>query len=88
MIKYANSAQIVIAHDSEKSGNGFYLYDRAYSSFKYHCKFSLNITEKKTYISTSMLSNVMELSEMENIIKSIDTNLKYVVCDVNMKKRR
>ena len=36
MIKYANNAQIVVAHDSEKSGNGFYLYDRAYGSFKYH----------------------------------------------------
>ena len=88
MIKYSSNAQIVVAHDSEKAGEGYYLYNKAYSSFKNHCKFSLNITEKGTYISTSMLSNFIEFDQMESIIKSIDTNLKFVVCDINMKKKR
>ena len=87
MIKYADKAQIVVAHDSEKGANGYYHYDKAYPYFKFHCKYSLYLPNRG-YISTSMLSNFIDFKIMEKILKSVDTSMKTVVCDQNLKRRK
>jgi hypothetical protein len=87
IIKYAEKAEIVIAHDSEKNSQGYYLYDKAYPYFTYHCKFSLVLPGGR-YISTSVLSNYVSFESLKQILNKVETNLKHVVCDQNMKKRR
>lgn len=79
LIKFAHNAEIVIAHDAEKQST-WYAYEKAYGSFKYHCKFSL-IFGQGNYISTSLLSNFKSFENIEKILRKTSTNLKHVVCD-------
>ena len=86
MVKYANNAQIVVAHDSEKSSESYYQYSKVYSTFKYHCKYSLYVPNG-VYLSTSLLSNNYDVGQLESILKNINTDLMHVACNQTYKRR-
>jgi len=88
IINFANSSQIVVAHDAERQSDSFYLYEakNVRSYFKYACKFSIYDQSKSYYISTLILSNSFDVSRMKKIFDSISTDFGHVSCDLNMKK--
>jgi hypothetical protein len=85
VLSFANNSQIVMCHDAEKNTDSMYLYSKIYKSFKHHCKYSLFLNDNR-YISTSILSNFVALDGLEEILKKINIDKKFVVCDENLKK--
>jgi len=88
IINFANSSQIVVAHDAERQSDSFYLYEakNVRSYFKYACKFSIYDQSKSYYISTLILSNSFDVSRMKQIFDAISTDFGHVSCDLKMRK--
>ena len=89
VIDFAQKAQIVVAHDTEKSSEPGYLYEkrRMRDYFKHVCKFSLYITgaNRLTYISTTLMSNYIDLSGLlKPALDTVLTDYGHVSCDVSL----
>lgn len=87
VIDFAQKAQIVVAHDTEKSSEAGYLYEkrRMRDYFKHVCKFSLYITDTKRYISTTLMSNYIDLSGLlKPALDNVLTDYGHVSCDVSL----
>lgn len=86
VIKFSEIAQIVIVHDTEKSQETFYGYEKnkIRSFFKYSCKYSIySDATRASYISTLILSNFVSLNKMKSIFNRITTDFGHVACDIN-----
>lgn len=70
VINFANISTLVVAHDTEIANEAGYEYEknRITDYYKYKCKFSLYDKTKINYVSTTILSNYLNL---ENILKPI-----------------
>lgn len=83
-IDFSNLAEIVILHDAEKSSEHMYQYEKndIRSHFKFACKYSIFTNEKKSsYVSTIILSNFINLNQLEDLFKQIKTDYGHVACD-------
>lgn len=59
MIRLANSADYVVAHDTEPRSDWHYNYSRGFPSYKYHYMY------KKAYPYTSVLSNFKDVTKLD-----------------------
>lgn len=85
-INFANKSQIVIVHDAEAPNEFLYKYEffNIRSYFKYVCKFSLyKDVDKKSYISTLILSNFIDVSKFKYIFDKINTDYGHVSCNID-----
>lgn len=85
-INFSRRAQIVVVHDTEKSQENFYGYERnrIRDSFKYACKYSIfSDNTKSSYISTLIMSNFIQLNDLNNLFSKIKNDFGHVACDVN-----
>ena len=88
IIKFANLSKIVVAHDSETRSESDYEYEHRNVSghFKYRCKYSIfDSPQKNRYISTTILSNFVDLTALGNLFERIFTEYGHVACDDSMK---
>lgn len=85
VISFARQAQVVVAHDTEKQAEFFYLYERnkIREHFKYVCKFSLFRTANKSlYVSTTLLSNFIDLQAiLTPVFRRVSTDFGLIPCD-------
>jgi hypothetical protein len=82
--RFAARAQIVLAHDAENMADHMYLYKRkrVRRHFKYGCKFSMfGDIKKKTYTSTLILSNYIDLDFLNVVFKKVKTDFGSIPCD-------
>jgi hypothetical protein len=81
VIKMAELATIVLAHDTEIANENYYGYVKARVTdhFKYVCK--LTIFHDRGHISTLMLSNFIDITFLEDVFKKIDFSTKVIACD-------
>ena len=84
MIKFSEVANIVIGHDAEKNNENYYHYEqmKVRDKFKYACKYSIYDETKKSYISTLILSNFIDVRKLETIFEKIQTDYGQVSCDL------
>jgi hypothetical protein len=89
IIKFAQMANIVIAHDAEKNNDKYYKYEqmKVREYFKYACKYSIYDVTKSVYISTLILSNFIDVSQLKAILDQIETDYGHVTCDLTFKKK-
>lgn len=80
------NAQIVLLHDAEDSSEKYYFYkkNRVYSYFKYTCKYSLFNKNKRNYVSTVLLSNFINMKEIEESLKKIKTEFGHAACNSSL----
>ena len=84
VIRFAKNARMVVVHDAEKINEKIYLYEKynIASHFKYACKFSLYLSKSHTlYVSTLLLSNYIDMTEINQILSRIKTENGHVACD-------
>lgn len=84
VIRFAKSSRMVVVHDAEKINEKIYLYEKynIVSYFKYACKFSLYLSKSQTlYVSTLLLSNYIDMDEINQILSKIKTENGHVACD-------
>ncbi len=86
IIKFAQLANIVIAHDAEKNSDSHYKYEqmKVRENFKYACKYTIYDETKKVYISTLILSNFIDVSQLKPIFDLIETDYGHVSCDLTL----
>ena len=84
IIKFAQMANIVVAHDAEKNNDKYYKYEqmKVREHFKYACKYSIYDETKSVYISTLILSNFIDVSQLKAILDQIETDYGHVTCDL------
>ena len=85
VIKFANISQIVVVHDSEKSFEFKYQYQKYKINdyYKYACKFSLFQNKNSSYKSTTILSNFIDVTEYKLIFDKISSDYIHVSCDMS-----
>ena len=86
VIAFAQKAQIVVAHDTEKQNEYIYLYDKnkMTGNFKYVCKFTLFRAKKGEYISTTLMSNFIDLEAiLTPVFNKVKTDFGHSACDIN-----
>jgi hypothetical protein len=84
VMNFAKKAQLVLAHDAEKSSDSMYLYDRmkVRDSFKWVCKFSVFHDATRTgHTSTYVMSNYVDLGFLNEVFGKVDTDFGSVPCD-------
>ena len=86
-IAFAQNAQIVVVHDSEKTGEAGYMFGKNNMTghFKYVCKFSLFSKRQKTYVSTTLMSNFIDLEAiLTPAFQKVKTDYGHIPCDSSL----
>jgi hypothetical protein len=89
VIQYANSAQLVLVHDAERLNEKVYKLaaNKVRSYFKYACKYSIYryyYVKRDVYISTYILSNFINMTQIQRVLSHFKTRNKHTVCNENM----
>lgn len=88
-IAFAQNAQIVVAHDTEKRSEGYmWMKNKMTEHFKYVCKFSLFVRKQRdheSYVSTTLMSNFIDLTALlKPAFDKVITEFGHKSCDVNL----
>lgn len=86
VLNFSKLSKIVVVHDTEKSSESFYGYEKnkIRDAFKYACKYSIySDINRSSYISTLILSNFINLDNLALIFNQIKTDYGFVACDIN-----
>lgn len=87
-IAFASIARVVVVHDTELISEHAYKFEkqRMTSYFKYVCKFSLYMNEKRDrYTSTTLMSNFIDLSSLlRPAFHRVHTDYGHVSCDFSL----
>lgn len=69
------------------SNDKYYKYEqmKVKDNFKHACKYSIYDETKKIYISTLILSNFIDVTQMKPIFDKIETDYGQVSCDLSYK---
>ena len=85
-IALVQKAKIVVVHDSEKVAENIYMFEKnnmtGYFNFKYVCKFNLFTKSKSGYVSTTLMSNFIDLETiLTPAFKKVKTDYGHIPCD-------
>ena len=84
-IAFAQKAQIVVVHDSQKTSDSFYMFGKNNMTghFKNVCKFTLFRAKKgEKYISTTLMSNFIDLEAvLTPAFQKAKTDYGHISCD-------
>lgn len=87
IINFSKRSKVIVAHDTERPAEKGYEFEKnnVGSYFKYKCKYSFFDSHNKTYYtSTSIFSNEVDLSFLEDLFSKVTTEYGHVACDYNM----
>lgn len=88
VINFANLSKIVVVHDTDKTREHTYLYEKSQmrSYYKYACKFSIfDGPSKRVYSSTTILSNYIDVeSELKPLFDRVKTTYGHESCNLSM----
>lgn len=83
-IAFAQKAQLVVVHDSEKAAERAYMYEKKNMTgyFKHVCKFNLLRKPENGYSSTTLMSNFIDLEAiLKPAFQKVKTDYGHIPCD-------
>ena len=86
-IAFAQKAQLVVVHDSEKTSAAGYMYEKNNMTghFKYICKFNLFTKGQSGYVSTTLMSNLIDLETiLTPAFQKVKTDYGHIPCDISL----